>query len=114
MARGLCHVHKRGFIHRDIAPRNIFLDAEGRAVLGDFGLCRFVDAQGEQALEPTLLPVFLHRCSSNGRVSRKADVYMLGMSLAEIISDQVMLSPLLFASWKASFVEHKKTAEELA
>ncbi|RPD79529.1 kinase-like protein [Lentinus tigrinus ALCF2SS1-7] len=33
-------LHKKRIIHRDIKPENIFFDHEGRAVVGDYGLCR--------------------------------------------------------------------------
>ncbi len=37
---GLQAVHEAGFVHRDIKPQNIFLDADGGAVIGDFGVAR--------------------------------------------------------------------------
>ncbi|KAI5888210.1 kinase-like protein, partial [Schizophyllum commune H4-8] len=41
----LDEVHAHGVVHRDVKPANIFLDACGRLILGDFGLARaFADA----------------------------------------------------------------------
>jgi serine/threonine protein kinase len=38
VAAALAHLHARGVGHRDVKPSNIWLDAEGRAALGDFGV----------------------------------------------------------------------------
>jgi serine/threonine-protein kinase len=35
---GLAALHARGMLHRDIKPANILLDAQNRALIGDFGL----------------------------------------------------------------------------
>lgn len=35
--------HQIGVLHRDLKPENVFLDLDGRAVLGDFGIARISD-----------------------------------------------------------------------
>lgn len=35
---GVAKLHKRGLIHRDIKPHNVFVANDGRLVLGDFGI----------------------------------------------------------------------------
>ena len=39
-AEGLMYLTERGFIHRDVAARNVLLNSEHRAKISDFGLSR--------------------------------------------------------------------------
>jgi serine/threonine protein kinase len=55
MARGLAVLHRRdvGIIHTDLELRNVFVDAEGRAVLGDFGTSLFIRAVTSGGVRPS-------------------------------------------------------------
>jgi serine/threonine protein kinase len=43
ICQGVAHAHAKNVVHRDIKPRNIFLDSKHEAVVGDFGLCFLMD-----------------------------------------------------------------------
>ena len=43
LVEAVAQMHKLGMIHRDIKPQNVFLDQDGKLILGDFGLIFFAD-----------------------------------------------------------------------
>jgi serine/threonine protein kinase/tetratricopeptide (TPR) repeat protein len=86
VASALGAVHRRGFIHRDVKPGNIFLPggAASGAVLLDFGIARVPDAAHELTEAGAMLgtPGFVAPEQARGeRVDARADVFALGCVL---------------------------------
>jgi len=49
LAEALDAAHVKRVLHRDVTPNNIFVTADGRMVLMDFGLARFFIPRGEES-----------------------------------------------------------------
>lgn len=47
----LRYCHAQGVVHRDVKLNNILIDAEGHAILSDFGVSRIVDANVREELQ---------------------------------------------------------------
>ena len=48
-ASAVAYIHRRLVLHRDIKSQNVFLTAENRVRLGDFGIARVLEHTHEQA-----------------------------------------------------------------
>jgi len=83
---GLVHVHSFEIIHRDVKPENVFIAADGRAVLGDFGLACSVSDHDEASKligSPGCCAPETVMCE---RYDTKADVFGMGCVLYFMLS----------------------------
>jgi serine/threonine protein kinase len=48
VAVALDHIHKAGYVHRDVKPGNILFDAQGRSRLADFGIIKSINEKASQ------------------------------------------------------------------
>jgi len=94
IARALEHAHQRGFVHRDVKPKNIMLTPQGVAKLADMGLARATsDAQAAQAEAGKAFgtPYYISPEQIRGEVDIdfRADIYSLGATLYHLVTGQV-------------------------
>jgi serine/threonine protein kinase len=85
--RGAARTHASRLLHRDIKPHNLFLTTSDEALLGDFGIAVFMDANGEG--RPLGTPVTTAPEVAGGHNTTVAsDVYSLGATLYALLSGQ--------------------------
>jgi len=81
---GLCCVHSKEILHRDLKPMNILIGNDGRAKLGDFGLItdRLVLGYGSMAGYSDHIA---YEVWQNGQTSKKSDIWALGMTAYRLL-----------------------------
>ncbi|MDD9883162.1 MAG: protein kinase [Gammaproteobacteria bacterium] len=77
---GLAEVHRAGFMHRDIKPGNILLNAKGVPVLVDFGSARQEIGGRSRSITSVVTPGYapIEQYSSRGNQGPWTDIYALG------------------------------------
>jgi alpha-tubulin suppressor-like RCC1 family protein len=80
--------HAEGLVHRDVKPENIFIDADGRALLADFGLARSMTPDTALTMVGMTLgtPAYMApEQIDGGDLDARADVYSLGLVSWEML-----------------------------
>jgi serine/threonine-protein kinase len=94
VARALEHAHARGFIHRDVKPKNIMITADATAKLADMGLAREASDQtaaAEEAGRAYGTPYYLSPEQIRGEVNIDfgTDIYSLGATFYHMVTGRV-------------------------
>ncbi|HEX8276434.1 MAG TPA: serine/threonine-protein kinase, partial [Longimicrobiaceae bacterium] len=83
VADALGYLHRRGVVHRDVKPENIYVEPDGsRAFLADFGIARPLDGDSGLTLTGVVLgtPTYMSPEQIDGAwLNGQSDLYSLGL-----------------------------------
>ena len=91
LARAVHYAHGRGFLHCDLKPSNVLVDAQGKPYVTDFGLARRTGEDSSLSLSGAILgtPSYMapeQATGSRARLGPATDVYGLGAIFYELLT----------------------------
>ncbi len=92
VARAVHHAHEGGVLHRDLKPKNVLIDAQGRPYVTDFGMAKhFSSDPGKSSTSAGMVvgtPSYMSPEQAQGlkKIDRRTDVYSLGAMLYEMLT----------------------------
>jgi serine/threonine-protein kinase len=93
IADALAACHQKGVIHRDLKPDNVFLLANDRVKLLDFGIAKLTSGARRETGKGMVIgtPAYMspEQCEGRRDIDARADIYALGILTYEMVTGAV-------------------------
>lgn len=89
---GLEAAQREGILHRDVKPSNVFLDADGRAKIGDFGISKSLEADSKLSQTGAFLGTPYYASPEQiaaEPLDLRSDLYSVGAMLYELVTGKL-------------------------
>jgi WD40 repeat protein len=118
VATGLAAAHRRGLVHRDVKPANVWLEAEtGRVKIVDFGLARAAGEDSQLTQEGSVVgtPSYMAPEQGAGKpVGPASDLFSLGVLLYRLCTGELPFQGAnALATLMAVAIERQRPAREI-
>ncbi len=110
VGEALHYAHQHNVVHRDLKPDNILFNANGDALLADFGISAILSS-GTTAMGRGGTPAYMSPEQFQGMVSSKSDQYALGCIAYELLTGHHPFD-LKGASLEAAWYQHTKVTPD--
>lgn len=89
---GLESAQQAGILHRDVKPSNVFLDADGRAKIGDFGISKSLEVDSQLSQTGAFLGTPYYASPEQiaaEPLDLRSDLYSVGAMLYELVTGKL-------------------------